>query len=245
MTRLTWGDKPPMYDQGVDQGVLYLDDTAVPWNGLVAVDEKETGSVDTNHYFDGNRIHISQETGDFEARISAYTYPDLFSEYNGYSERETYKRFGFSYRTQYGDGHKIHLVYNVLVRDDSRSWTTDTQSPAPSLFNWDIYSSTVRVPGSSPSTRLVMEAPRDPSVLSKIEDILYGTDITEPRLPEPAEIVELYEAATLLRITYNGDGTYTASGPDDMVRVLPDGRFEINAPSAFLLNEGIFVVHSY
>lgn len=245
MARLKWGEGPRMYDLGLDQGVLYLDDTAVPWNGLVAVDEKDDGEVDVDHYFEGNRLHVSQYTGDFGARISAYTYPDIFAEYNGYGPHNEYKRFGFSYRTQHGDGHKLHLVYNVLVRDDARSWESLSNQVAPSLFNWDIYASAVEIPGASPASHLVMEVPRDDSVFENLEDILYGTDTTEPRLPDPAELVELYESATLLRIIYNGDGTYTATGPDDMVRLLDDGRFELSAPSVFLLEQDIFVVNSY
>lgn len=246
MTRLVWGQGPPMYDLGVDRGVLYLGETALPWNGLVSVDEAATGSVNVEHYFDGNRIHISQETGDFEGKLTAYTYPDLFAEYNGYSDRDDYRRFGFSYRTQHGaDSHKLHLVYNVLVRDTSRAWSTISDRPNPSLFDWDIYAASEPVPGASPAARLTMEAPRDPSVLEEIEDILYGSDTTEPRLPSPAEIVDLYEAATLLRITYNGDGSYTAEGPDSMVRLLADGAFEIDAPTAFFVDEDIFTVHSY
>lgn len=246
MARLEWGLGPRLFERGVDQGVLYLDGTGVPWNGLVSVEEKTTGAVNTDHYFEGNRIHISQESGDYEARISAFTYPDVFAEYNGFADVEEYRRFGFSYRTQLGpDAHRIHLVYNVLVRDDQRDWKTIAERPDPSLFGWDIYSASEPVPGAGPGSHLTMEAPRDPTVLNEIEDILYGTETTEPRMPDPAEIIELYEAATLLRITYNGDGTYTATGPDDMVQVLADGSFQINAPSAFLLNEDIFVVNSY
>lgn len=245
MPRLKWGELPPVFDRGVDHGVLYLDETAHPWNGLVSVDERDTGQVDTEHYFDGNRIHISQEISDFEATVSAYTYPDAFSEFNGYSARETYKRFGFSYRTEYGDAHKIHLVYDALVNDNNRAWMTDSSSPQPSTFTWDIYGNPVPVPGASPASRLSLEAPLDETVLKNLEDILYGTATTEPRLPGPAEIIELYEAATTLRITYNGDGSYTASGPDSIVKLLDDGRFEINSPAAFTLDKGIFVVHSY
>lgn len=246
MTRLEWGVGPPMYDLGVDRGALYLDGTAVPWNGLVSVDEAATGEVDTENYFDGNRIHISCETGDFEARVSAFTYPDVFAEYNGYSERNLYQRFGFAYRTQHGmDNHRLHLVYNVLVRDDSRSWSTIGIRPDPSLFNWDIHAAAEQIPGASPAAHLTLEVPRDSSVLDSLEDILYGTDTTDPRLPSPAEIVDLYESMTLLRITYNGDGTYTAEGPDSMVRILEDGAFELNTPSAFLFDQGIFVVQSH
>lgn len=245
MTRLLWGEQPPLYDLGADHGVLYLDDTAVPWNGLVSVEEKESGSVNVDHYFEGNRIHISQETGEFAGRVSAYTYPDAFAEYNGFGDREEYKRFGFSYRTQHGlDSYKIHLVYNVLVRSDARSWMTDMASVQPSTFIWDIYGESVPVPGSSPSARLSLEAPSEPDLLVILEDILYGTDTTEPRLPSPTELVEIYEARTTLRVVYNADGTYTVSGPDDMVAVLPDGSFQITAPSAFLLSEDIFVIRS-
>lgn len=247
MTRLAWGDRPPMYDLGVDQGVLYLDGTGVPWNGLVSVDEKEAGSVDVEHYFDGNRIHISQETGDFGATVSAYTYPDAFAEYNGYSDRETYKRFGFAYRTQHGfDGYKLHLVYNVLVRDDTRAWITANAGLQPSTFTWDIYGESIPVPGASPAAHLTLESPEDPSVLAQLEDVLYGTDTTEPRLPDPAELIELYEAALFFRVTYNGDGTYTVSGPDDKVLIMADGRFELNAPSVFLHPSGEkFTARSY
>jgi hypothetical protein len=64
-------------------------------------------------------------------------------------------------------------------------------------------------------------------------------------LPDPAELYELYEAATLLRIVYNGDGSYTATGPDSMVQLLDDGLFELSAPSVFLNEQDIFTVSSY
>lgn len=245
--RLEWHRDPPMYDRGVDQGVLYLDGTAVPWNGLVGMDEKEVGTTDTEHYLDGVRVHISHETGDFEATVSAYTYPEVFEEYNGFSEREENRRFGFSYRTQHGEnGYKIHLVYNVLVRDTQREWFSTKEQLDPSLFAWDILSAAEKVPGASPAGHLIIESPKDPSVLSGLEDILYGTDTTEPRLPDPAEIVELYEAATVMRVTYLGDGRYQVSGPDDMVQLNGDGSFTISAPTVHTTRDGdSFVVGSY
>lgn len=245
MTRLEWGKGPREYDRGVDQGVLYLDDTAVPWNGLVSVNEMESGSVTNENYFDGMRLPPSQENGEFAAVIEAFTYPEVFSEYNGWSEREEYRRFGFSYRTQYGDHYKIHLVYNVMVQDDARAWSTLSNTLDPSLFNWRISAAAAPIPGASPAGRLTIEVPSDPLVLASLEDILYGTETTDPRLPPPAEIVELYEAATLFRITYNGDGTYTATGPDSMVRLLGDGRFEINAPTVQSVGPGKFAISSY
>lgn len=245
MTRLKWGEGPPMYDQGVDHGVLYLGDTAVPWTGIVSIEERDTGTIDVEHYFDGQRLNVSQEIGDFEASISAYTHPEAFSEFNGYSEREIYRRFALSYRTRNESGYKLHLIYNILVQDGDRSWSTQSNKVDPSLFRWDISASAVRIPGASPAAHLAVTSKEESTVFNYLEDILYGSFTTDARMPDPEELVELYEDTTLLRITYNGDGTYTATGPDTMVRDLGDGRFEINAPTAQLLNQDVFRVQSY
>lgn len=245
MARLEWGLGPRPYDLGLDRGVLYLDDTAVPWNGLVAVDERNSGTVNADYYFEGQRLSVTQDTSDFEGVISAFTYPDIFAEYNGYGPKDEFKRFGFSYRTQHGADYRLHLVYNVLVRDDARQWGTISNQIDPSLFTWDIYAAAIPIPGAAPASHLAMEIPYNTTVFDELEDILYGTDTTDPRLPDPAELVELYESATLLRITYNGDGTYTAEGPDEMVQPLSDGRFQLTAPSLYFLDQDIFVVNSY
>lgn len=246
MTRLEWGTQPPMYDIGLDRGVLYFENDAVAWNGLVSISEKDTSEVTIDHYFDGQRVHISTIEGNFEADLSAYTYPDVFAEYNGYGERQDYRRFGFSFRTQRGpDDYQYHLVYGVRVRDGSRSWRTVSEKVDPSLFTWAIYGQPVDIPGASKASRLTLEAPRNKDLVAKLEDILYGTDTTNARLPSPEELVDLYETYTRLTITYHGDGSYTASGPDDMVEELPDGRIRLTSPSAQFLDEDIFVVNSY
>lgn len=247
MTRLKWGEGDKPYDMGIDRGVLYPEtgQPGVPWNGLVSVDETDTSETVLEHYFEGNRVYISQVIGDFDARISAYTYPDAFAEYNGYSEGEKPRLFGLCYRSHHGDSYKLHVVYNVLVRDISRDHNTLNPRFNPELFNWDAHSQPVDVPGAKPAARLTMGVGRDPSILSEVEDILYGTETTEPRLPSPFELYQLYEGASLLKITYNADGSFTADGPDDMVVLLADGKFEINSPSAFLDEDGAFTVSSY
>ena len=244
MSRLEWGQGSRLFDAGLDHGVLYLDNSAVPWNGLVSVSEIDTGQVNADYYFEGSRLALSQDTGDFQAVVSAYTYPEIFSEYNGYGPHDPYRRFGFSYRTQHGNGYKLHLVYNVMVRDDSRTWSTDKESVDPSLFTWNVNASAVDIPGARPASHLVVEVD-DSEEYEIVTEALYGTETSNPRLPDPAELIELYESATLLRIVYNGDGTYSATGPDHMVRLLEDGKFELRAPSVFLLDQDIFVVNSY
>lgn len=246
MAKLVWGDKPPWYDLGIDRGVLYLDGTAVPWNGLMAVDEKAVGEITTDHYFDGVRTHITQHQGEFGATIKAFTYPDVFAEYNGFGEFEMFKRFGFSYRTQLGLDHdQLHLVYNVLVQDTDRAWTTVNARDEPSHFSWDISGEPVKVPNARPSAHLKFEFPQGSALLGVIEDILYGTDTSEPRMPTPEELVEFYEAASILRVTVFPDGSYEATGPDEMVMYLDNGRIRFNSPSLMMIDPDRFVLHSY
>lgn len=241
MVELNWAQAPRLYDEGVDRGVLYLGDGAVVWNGLVSVNEKETGSIDTTHFLDGIRLHITQESGTFEASIEAFTYPDEFAEYNGYSDHPTYERFGFSYRT----GTKIHLVYNALVKPSNQASSTLSDSPHPSVFTWDISTTAIPVPGARPAAHLVIDTTDAPEMVEILENFLYGTAVTPPELPTPEELVDIFETGASLRITYLGNGVWTATGPDNMLQIHGDGSFSIISPTAFLIGEGKFTVASY
>lgn len=208
------------------------------WNGLVSVDEKDTGSLDITQYFDGQRSVIMQESGEFEASISAFTYPDDISE------TVWYKRFGFSYRTQHADAYRIHLVYNALVKPTSRAWSSINSSPGPTLFSWDMFTSPVLIPGARPAAHLILDSLAVPEVTEALESRFYGTDATEPEMPSPSEIIDIYEAVTTLKIVYNSDGSWTVDGPDGVVIPFPDGTFQISSPSAAFLDEDTFTVHS-
>lgn len=245
MARLEWGELPALYERGVDQGVLYLEEGAQPWNGIVKLDERDTGSIDAEHYYDGRRLHISQDLGDFEGTLTAFTYPDEFAKYNGYSETETYKQFGLSYRTEHGPGYRIHIVYKALLRIKTRDWQTLSNQTSPVTFDWDIFGSSVPVPGASPTSRVTIESASSTQAFSQLEDILYGTDSTEPRLPAPSEIVDIYEDLAWFRVRHGADGTYTVEGTDDAVQDLGDGQFRLNAPSVFELDDGEFLARSH
>jgi hypothetical protein len=245
MSRLTWGLGSRPHEEGVSNGVLYSGDTAIAWNGLVSVEEKAVGSQDADHYFDGRRLVVTQEIGDFEAAIEAFTYPDEFEEYSGYEKLNIYKRFGLSYRTQSSTGDKIHVVYNALVRPPDRKWTTVMRTPTPSTFKWDILAASVPIPGARPASHLVIDTEYAPWITEQIEDVLYGTSTVAPRLPTPAELITLFENATRLRISYNPDGSWTAEGPPDMVIINPDGSFTLRSPTLHYLDAGTFRVRSY
>lgn len=238
--RLDWAHKQRFRDEGLDHGVLYSGGVGVAWNGLIAVDEQESGELDATNYFEGRLLVIEESLSDFKATIEAYTYPTEFKEYDGFGPYDPYKRFGLSYRSD----NKIHLVYNTLAKISNRTWTTIGSSTTPSTFLWDISASAIPVPGASPASHLVVDTLVFPDVTAQIEEWLYGTDTTDPRLPSPGELIDLFETETMLKIVQHGDGTWTATGPDDMLQVDADGFFHIQAPTAFPLPDGLFVVSS-
>lgn len=236
--RLNWDEAPRLYSEGLDRGVLYTKGVGVPWNGLISVDEQETGETYTDYYLDGVRVRIVQDLGDFTAKLEAYTYPDEFTDVSTVP-------FGLSYRTQHGDAYFLHIVYDALAIPSSRTLQTESSIQEASTFSWDISALAQPIPGASPSAHLIVSSADTPEVIEAIENILYGSDVADPRLPPANEVMNICETAAVLHITYNGDGTWTAEGPDSMIQVNLDGSFQINAPSAYLYSQEAFVVTSH
>lgn len=246
MAELNWDEGPRPYEVGLERGVLYSEGVAVPWNGLISLEEKEVVDLDTTYFVDGVRRRITQQSGSFSATLQAFTYPDEFAQYDGYSKDPTYNRFGLSYRTLREDeGARLHLIYNAIARPSARSMATIGDVLSPATFAWDIYTSAVDIPGARPASHLTIDLSEAGELTEAVEGILYGTATTSARLPSPAELIDLFETITTLRVTYNSDGTWTATGPDDVIQVNADGSFTLSAPTAFLLDEGVFTVTSY
>lgn len=239
MSRLDWASLPNGYEYGVSQAVLYSEGEGIAWNGLTNVDEGASGTQNLDTFMDGRRLVIMQEIGDFEARVQAFTYPDELDD-------PGIRRFGLSYRTSHSAGDRIHVVYNALFKQPDARWTAVGATLSPSIFAWDLQATAINIPGARPSSRLIIDTgDTSPELVELVEGWLYGTSTTEPRLPDPEEFVDIFEAATTLRITQNGDGTYTATGPDHIVQLHGDGSFSISAPTLHYLDVGKFVVDSF
>lgn len=64
-------------------------------------------------------------------------------------------------------------------------------------MSWEISTVPVDVPGFKPTATLEVNSTKtDAATLKKIEDILYGSETAEARLPLPAEIITLLDTAT-------------------------------------------------
>lgn len=69
----------------------------------------------------------------------------------------------------------------------------------------------------------------------------------EPRLPPLEDLVELINSWVLVEVIDNGDGTWTATGPDEYIRMLDATTFEIDADATFIDDDTyeISTTHSF
>ena len=256
MTRILWDAIGSRYfSAGVDRGVLYLQNgSGVPWNGLTAVNEAPSGADVVEVYYDGQKFFSSRSVEAFEFTIEAVTYPLEFEEYDGRGQYVTAQRrkpFGFSYRTRVGNdndgiehGYLIHLVYNALAMPSPRSRSTLGEAVNVTTFSWPIVTTPLDVAGRWGSHLIIDTRVAYPTAVAALEDLIYGSAGTESRLPEPQEILDLFEDFAILKITNHGDGTWTAEGPDDVVSMINPTTFKIDWPSVVYLDEDTYQVSS-
>lgn len=260
MTRLVWGIYGKrFYEAGVDRGVLYVEgQPGVAWNGLISVEESPTGGEAQPYYIDGVKYLNTLSAEEFEATISAFTYPDEFAQCDGtekvrpglFASQQRRKPFNFCYRTKVGadqegleHAYKIHLVYNALASPTSRPYSSISDSTEPIEFEWNITTCPPVASGYKRTSHIEIDSRQtDPLILELLENILYGDDENEARLPEFDELLDIFDTIVRLTVTDNGDGTFTLEAPNDALIMLDETTFQLTWPSAIFLDEDTYQV---
>lgn len=192
-------------------------ETGVAWNGLTAVTESPSGAEETALYADDIKYLSLRSKEEFGGTIEAYTYPDEWAACDGSAQltgapgvmvgQQTRKKFGLCYRTAVGNdteaddyGYKLHLVYGAQASPSERSYATINDSPEAITFSWEFTTTPSDYSDANitlkPSSIITIDstkvtgatAEERAAVMKRIEDVLYGTDQAEPRLPLPSEI---------------------------------------------------------
>lgn len=205
-----------LFETGTDRGVIYPQEAgAYPkgaaWSGLTGVTLSPSGAEANPFYADNIKYLNLMSTEEMGATIEAYMYPDEFAECNGEKEllkgvkigQQPRKAFGFSYRNLLGNdvvgteyGYKIHLLYGCLAAPSEKAHTSVNDSPEPITMSWEITTTPVSVDGFKPTAHLEIDSTTlDAKQLQKLEEILYGTNETEARLPLPDELATILEQA--------------------------------------------------
>ena len=214
--KITWDKSGERYyETGVKRGVLYVMDkgaygNGVAWNGLTAVTESPSGAEASPMYADDIKYLNLYSAEEFAATVEAYTYPDEFAECDGSAEiapgvtigQQKRKTFGMCYTTVIGNdtdgndyGYKIHIIYGANAAPSEKAYATINDSPEAITFSWELTTTPVEVAGHKPTASLTIDSTKTtPEKMKAIEDILYGTESQEPRLPLPSEIADLLKA---------------------------------------------------
>lgn len=227
MSKVVWdanGEK--RFEAGVDHCVYYpLNDKGeytpgVAWNGITSIAETPEGAEPESQYADNIKYLTMVSAEELNATVEAYTYPDEFALADGSAElmpgviigQQNRPKFGLSYRTKVGDdihgqdaGYKLHLLYGAQCSPSERSYESLNDSPEAITFSWELSTTPVNVTGYNPTSLLTIDTTKlteeQMKNLSKLEDILYGTEGSdpenEPRLPLPDEVYQVLSASGL------------------------------------------------
>jgi hypothetical protein len=213
MTRVTWDDLGSrLYQAGVDRGMLYTGSDipeASVWDGLVSITQGGDGGDPQPYYLDGQKILNIPSGENYSATIEAFSAPIEFALCVGrnristglFAADQPRKTFGFSYRTLIGNGsagtaygYKIHVVYNATAQGSDFTHETLTDSPQASVHSWSISTCPIAVPGHRPTAHFIFDTRLNSKTgVADIEDILYGNDDDDPRLPTEEELATLLE----------------------------------------------------
>lgn len=216
MSRLTWdqtGER--FYETGVKNGVLYPQTggtypLGVAWDGLTAVTESPSGAEANPFYADDIKYLNIMSVEEFGGTIEAYMSPEEFDACDGTASlvegvnlgQQKRQAFGLCYRTVLGNdtegnehGYKLHLIYGAMASPSERAYASINDSPEPITMSWEFTTTPVEVTGFKPTSCVTINSTKvDATKLKALEDVLYGSDSEEPRLPLPDEIKTLLSA---------------------------------------------------
>lgn len=263
MSRLIWNAVGTrFFEAGVDRGVLYLDgQPGVPWNGLTGVSENASGGDAKPYYLDGVKYLNLAASEEFEATLTAFTYPTEFGACDGtasprpgfFLTQQRRRSFGLSYRTKVGNdlvgedfAYKLHLVFNALAEPTDKTHTTTGKDNDASEFSWKITTKPIAVPGYARTAHFVLDSRHiHPVTMGKLEDLLYGSELTGAAMPTFDQIITQLDEPVAFVLIDNADGTYEIDAPNDILTVDPTvGIFTLDWTNADYNDDTTFHIGS-
>lgn len=212
MTRIDWAATGRrFFEAGIDRGVLFLDgEPGIPWTGLVNVGQNRSGGEANPRYLDGIKVSNRASAEEFEASLEAFMYPTEFEPCIGVSRldhglratQQRRKQFSMAYRSRVGNdvsgvdfAYQIHILYNLKAAPSDRAYQSLSDQLNPVTFNWSISSRPPVVDGIRPTAHYVIDS-RDtpPELMVVLEDLLYGTELTDSTLPTAGELIFMFDS---------------------------------------------------
>ncbi len=260
MAVLTWdaaGER--IYETGVSNGVLFIPDNTgdyaegFAWNGLTTITQSPSGAESNPQFADNIKYVDIRSAEEFGGTIEAFTYPDEWEQCDGTGTvygvslgQQTRKTFGLVWKTLIGNdlvgtdyGYKLHLVWSATAAPSEQANATVNDSPEAVTFSWEFSTTSVAV-GTvdsvawKPLSSITVNSTKvDADALADLEDILFGTEGVDPRLPSPAEVLALF-AGSVTEVTLVGatGATYNSGTHVVTIPTVTGVTFKINGVTA-------------
>lgn len=202
------------------------------WNGLTGFTKSSDGGTATKIFADNIKYLNLIATEDRKFTIKCYTYPDAWDLCNGLRKvngvkglrvgQQTRRPFGFCCRTLIGNdtegtdlGYKLNICYGATASPSDEDYQTVNDNPSAIEFSYEAETIPETMPGYTglkPCAIFEIDSRDfegdDIEILNDLEDVLYGTEISEPRLPKVAELLEILGGtATFTLKLIQGDET--------------------------------------
>lgn len=228
--RIVWDETGKKeFEFGVDHGVLYPVTTegygnGVAWNGLTGVTETPEGAEPTDLYADNIKYGTLLSAEKLTLTIEHYATPVEFYPCDGIIVEngvmitgQARQTFGFSFRSKVGNdvdgdaGYKLHLVYGCKAGVAERAFGTVNDSPEVITFSRSVSTTPVMTADGKSTAEIIIDSRSAPAAgLQALEEALYGTENTMPRLPTPDEVramMNLIATVTPATATVAPEGT--------------------------------------
>lgn len=212
MAEIRWGSaEDRTAETGVDRGVLYIEglDSGVPWSGLVNVTRSEPEAQLEPVYYDGVIRNYMAYQSPLRYNISALSSPPDFQRCFGllplangfYAANQPHASFGFTYRTKIANdpggidyAYKIHLIFQAYAVERPNIYQSVTSTVNVTNRSYEVQTIPVMYEDSKPISYIsVSTLDYDAQVISDLEDLLYGTEVSDPTLPTVSEVLSLLE----------------------------------------------------
>ena len=197
MAKITWdGANDRTYNYGVSKVVLYSKDgiSHAKWSGVTSIKETSSNSSFEEIFFDGHKFYNYPSTGDYEAEVTAVSFPKEFLGPLGLKEtrpgffltNQAREVFHMIYQTETSSGgYKIHLVANILSNRASSTNNSISDAVEPEVFSWKFTAiPSTTIVDRKPYSKVVIDSQKiDQNTLELMEDYIYGTEVDSPRFP--------------------------------------------------------------
>ena len=211
--RLKWDEVgKKFFETGTSKGVIYPQKNGeypkgAAWSGLSGFTLSPSGAEATPIYADDVKYLNLMSAEEVGATIECYMAPPEFDECNGFKEvapgaligQQTRVPFGLCVKTLLGNdtksndhGYKLHLLYGCMASPSEKAYESVNNDPQAMTASYEISTTPVNVSGFKPTAYMVVDSTNTSAdKLKALEDVLYGTENADARLPLPEEVATI------------------------------------------------------